>query len=172
VTAARPPRPRAQADGTAREFVVWVVMPPRTWIQLPQFLAGELPARGPVELWLQHDGCCGQSSQAEVEATFSGDVFMTRGWGAITRACGSKGRHALHFNYDGAATLFFKVFGEDGGRLECCPASGNNGGELALGHAREASSSGDTSSRKNSSGDDYDEPPRCRARVKEEEDTD
>ena len=102
---------------------------------------------------------------------------MTRGWGAIARACGSKGRHALHFKYNGATTLLFKVFGEDGGRLECCSGGSNCsgkalGGELALGHARDTSGSGETSSGESSGNDEYDEPPRCRARVKEEEDTD
>ena len=27
----------------------------------------------------------------------------------------------IHFEYDGAATLFFKFFNEEGERLECCP---------------------------------------------------
>ena len=27
----------------------------------------------------------------------------------------------IHFKYDDAATLFFKVFNEEGERLECCP---------------------------------------------------
>ena len=31
------------------------------------------------------------------------------------------GRLAIHFEYDGASTLFFKVFDMEGRRLECCP---------------------------------------------------
>ena len=114
---------------------------------------------------------------------------MTRGWGAIARACGSKGRHALHFKYDQATTLFFKVFGEDGGRLECCLAGSSGSGvhpsdngdqqsdealgsELALGDVSDVSSSGGTSLGGSLSDDDYNERPCHRARVKEEEDTD
>ena len=44
--------PWTHAQGSSREFVVWAVMPPDTWIQLPQFFASELPPRGPVDLWL------------------------------------------------------------------------------------------------------------------------
>ena len=51
----------------------------------------------------------------------SGDVFMTRGWGKVARSCRAEGALAIHFEYDGAATLFFKVFNERGERLECCP---------------------------------------------------
>ena len=52
MTVVRPLHPWACADGTAHEFVVWVTMLPYTWIRLPRALAEELPARGPVELWL------------------------------------------------------------------------------------------------------------------------
>ena len=46
---------------------------------------------------------------------------MMRGWGEIARACRAKGALGIHFEYDGVATLFFKIFNERGERLECCP---------------------------------------------------
>ena len=88
---------------------------------------------------------------------------MTRGWGAIARACRPEGGHAIHFEYDGAPTLFFKVFGEDGRCLECCPRGGDRGGEaadgeLALGLVRDSSNSRSASSEHDSSDDDSYEP--------------
>ena len=118
---ALPVAPRTHAEGSSREFVVWVVMPPDTWIRLLRFFASELPPRGPVELWLQHAGCCSLATGAEVEVVPPGDVFMMRGWGEVSRACLMEGALAIHFEYDGATTLFFKVFNEEGERLECCP---------------------------------------------------
>ena len=73
-----------------------------------------------MELWLQHAGCSSLATGAEVEVVPPGDVFMTRGWGEIARACRAEGALAIHFEYDGATTLFFKVFNEEGERLECC----------------------------------------------------
>jgi hypothetical protein len=154
-------------------------MPPRTWIRLPRSLAREIPPRGPVELWLQHNGCCSQALEAEVEVVDSGDVFMTRGWGAVACACHSEGGHAIHFEYDRALTLLFKVFGEDGRCVECCPrgedrASGSpagqrngeaTGNELALGLVRNSSGSSSVSSGPSSSDDDSYEPPCRRARA-------
>ena len=65
---------------------------------------------------------------------------MTRGWSEIARACCPEGALAIHFEYDEASTLFFKVIGEDGWRLECCsgigdPCGAATGVELALGLA-------------------------------------
>ena len=45
---------------------------------------------------------------------------MTRGWGEIARICRARGALAIHFEYDGASTLLFKVFEAEGSRLECC----------------------------------------------------
>ena len=56
---------------------------------------------------------------------------MTRGWSEIARACRANGALAIHFEYDGASTLFFKVFDEEGRRLECCPEGGRWGGTAA-----------------------------------------
>ena len=80
--------------------------------------------------------------------------------------------------YDGAATLYVRVFREDGRHLGCSPESdsddddGRRGGivagaELALGEGRAASSSGGSSSGESTSDGDYDEPPRRWARTGE-----
>ena len=54
----------------------------------------------------------------EVEAVSSGKIFMTRGWGEVTRVCRAEGALAIHFEYDNASMMFFKVFDEEGHRLE------------------------------------------------------
>lgn len=117
-----------------------------------------------------------------VEVTSSCLVYLTRGCQTFTRAHGLTGRHTLHFKYNGAATLFVGIFGEDGGRLACCPESDSGGGdrlfvdddhrggdvlggELALGDGRDTTRSSGTSSRGSSSDDGYDERPCCHARV-------
>ena len=33
----------------------------------------------------------------------------------------------IHFKYDGASLMFFKVFDAEGRRLECCPEKGDRG---------------------------------------------
>ena len=45
---------------------------------------------------------------------------MTRGWGEIARVYRARGALTIRFEYDGASTLFFKVFDAEGRRLECC----------------------------------------------------
>ena len=117
--AAQPAGPRTHAEGTYREFVVWAAMWRRTWIRLPRFLTEDMPPRGPLELLLQHAGCCSLATGAEVKVVPSGDIFMTRGWGEVARACCPEGVLAIHFECDGASTLFFKVFDEENQRLEC-----------------------------------------------------
>ena len=66
---------------------------------------------------------------------------MTRGWGEVARVCRMEGDLAIHFDYDGASTLSFKVFDAEGCRLECC-----SGGERQndARSARGYSSSGDS----------------------------
>ena len=88
-----------------------------------------MPPRGPLELWLQHADCGAPATGAEVEVVAPGKVFMTRGWGEIARVCRSEGALVIHLDYDGASLMFFKVFDEDGRRLECCPrGSGRSSG--------------------------------------------
>lgn len=168
MVAARPPGLRTHAEGTSHEFVVWAAMPPRMWIRLPWFFAEEIPSRGPAKLWLQHVGCYSQATKAEAEVAPPGDVFMTRGWGEIARTCCPEGALAIHFEYDGASTIFFKVFGEDGRCLECCSRRGDprgaaTGVELALGLTSSSSCSSsdspESSNSPESSDDDSYEPP-------------
>ena len=79
-----------------------------------------MPLRGPLELWLQHADCGAPAIRAKIEAVPIGKIFMTRGWGEVARACRARGALAIHFEFDGVSTLFFKVFDAEGRRLECC----------------------------------------------------
>ena len=67
VAAVLPAEPRTHTKGSSREFVVWAAMPPASWIRLPRFFADEPPSRGPLELWLQHAGCCSLATGGEVK---------------------------------------------------------------------------------------------------------
>ena len=49
---ARPPRPCFDSAEVLPEFVGWSENPAGSWLQLPRFFAGELPASGPSGLWL------------------------------------------------------------------------------------------------------------------------
>ena len=46
---------------------------------------------------------------------------MTHGKGEVAWVCRAEGAFAIHFEYDGASMLLFKVFDAEGRRLECCP---------------------------------------------------
>nr|XP_020178608.1 B3 domain-containing protein Os03g0212300-like [Aegilops tauschii subsp. strangulata] len=116
---------------------MWMHNPPRTWLQLPDSFAKELVTDTPLGLWLQPDGCCNKSSWVAAEFTPSGYMYLTWGWKSFPHARGLKEGHTLHFKFDGAATLFMKIFGDAGGCLECCIENDNSSG----GH-----SSGDDSS--------------------------
>lgn len=100
-------------------------MPPSTWICLPPFFTAEVPPRGVHELWLQHADCDAPATGAEIGTVASGKIFMTRGWGEIARVCRTEGALTIHFEYDVASVLFFKVFNEEGHRLKCCPGGGH-----------------------------------------------
>ena len=67
-----PAEPWIHAKGSSHEFVVWAAMPPDSWIRLPMFFPDELPPRGPVVMWLQHDGCCSLATGAEVGGASGG----------------------------------------------------------------------------------------------------
>ena len=99
-------------------------MPPRSWIRLPPSFTFEIPPRGPLRLWLQHTDCNTPATRVEVEVVAPGKVYMTRGWGVIARVCRTGGALVIHFEYDGASLMFFKVFNAEGRRLECCPKEG------------------------------------------------
>ena len=98
-------------------------------------------------------------------------MVLTHGWQTFARARGLGGRCTLHFKYDGLATLYMRVFREDGRRVGCCPEDGNNdeGGDRELGLSGACSSSrdGSSSSDESSSSGGYDWPPLRRARVED-----
>ncbi|KAM3209851.1 hypothetical protein ACQJBY_064101 [Aegilops geniculata] len=156
--------------------------PHRNWLQLPDSFAEELVAGVPLGLWLQSDGCYNKSSWVVAEFTPSGYMYLTRGWKSFARAHGLKEGHTLHFKFDGAVTLFVKIFGEAGGCLECCTESDSNGdghssngnssdgGDASSGRSGSERDGGDASTGRSGSDDDTDEPPR--RRIKKEEDSD
>ena len=109
--------------------------------------------------------------------SIAGNVALARGWQTFARARGLGRRCTLHFKFDGDATLYVRVFGEDGRRVGCCPEH-NNGdevlglgddrdegeGEPAPGGDRSSSSFSGSSSGDSSSSGGYNQPPRRRAR--------
>ena len=116
---------------------------------------------------------------AEVEVVAPGKVYMTRGWGEIARVCRTGGALMIHFEYDGASLMFFKVFDVEGRRLECCPEEGGQGLRVARtrpanrfpssssgssGGAREFSDSTELHATPETSDDSYESPSSCRAR--------
>ena len=46
---------------------------------------------------------------------------MTRGWGVVVRVYRARGALVIHFEYDGASTLFFKVFDAEGAAWSAAP---------------------------------------------------
>ena len=58
---------------------------------------------------------------------------MTRGWQTFARARGLSRRCSLHLKFDGDATLYVRVFGEDGRRVGCCPEDDDRGREPSPG---------------------------------------
>ena len=112
--AVRPPRPRFRSAEVLPEFVVWLADPTNTWLQLPHFFVGELPAGAPGGLWLQADGCCSRASWAALEVSAAGGLALTRDWQTFSRARGLSRQCTLHFKFDGDATLYVRVFGKDG----------------------------------------------------------
>ena len=176
----RPPRPCFHSEEVLPEFVVWSESPAGTWLQLPRSFTGELSAGVLDGLWLQANGCCSKASWVAVEVSVAGNVALVHGWQTFSPARGLSRRCTLHFKYDGAATLFVRVFGEDGRRAGCCPEDsdgdevlglgdgrGEDEGELALGDGHGSSSSGGSSSGESSSSGGYDQPPRRRACFKD-----
>ena len=140
--AARPPMPRFRAAEVLPEVVVWSAEPTSTRLPLPRFLLGELPASAPGGLWLQADGCCSRASWVSLEVSAAGSLALARGWQMFARACGLGRRCTLYFRFDGDATLFVRVFGEDGRRAGCCPEDDDRGWEPGSGDDEEGSSHG------------------------------
>ena len=124
---ARPPRSCFHSAEVLPEFVVWLESPAGTWLPLPCSFAGELPAGGLDSLWLQADGCCSKASWASLEVSVTGNSALTRGWQTFARVCGLSRWWTLHFKFDGDATLYARVFGEDGRRAGCYPENDDRG---------------------------------------------
>ena len=112
---------------------MWSAEPTSTRLPLPRFLLGELPAGAPGGLWLQADGCCSRASWASLEVSAARSLALTRGWQTFARARGLSCRCTLHFKFDGDATLYVRVFGEDGRRVGCCPEGDDRGREPSSG---------------------------------------
>ena len=94
---ARPPRPRFHSAEVMPEFIMWSENPDDTWLQLPRFFAGELPATGAGGLWLQVDGCCSKASWVMVEVSIAGNAAQAHNWHMFSHACGLGRRCTLHF---------------------------------------------------------------------------
>ena len=71
---------------------------------------------------------------------------MTRGWGEIARVCRTRGALVIHLEFDGASMMLFKVFDEDGRRLECCPRGSSRSPGAARTRPAVTRSSGSSSS--------------------------
>ena len=173
-----PPRPRFRSAEVLPEFVVWSADPTSTWLQLPRFFVGELPSGAPGGLWLQADGCCSKASWASLEVSVAGNVALTRGWQMFARARGLSQRCTLHFKFDDDATLYVRVFEEDGRRAGCCPEDDDrgrvpspgvdrdeDGGRRVVSGVRGSPNFGDSPSDSSSSIGGRDQPPHCHARL-------
>ena len=95
------------------------------------------------------------------------------GWQTFARARGLGRWCTLHFKFDGDATLYVRVFGENGRRIGCCPegddrgwepSSGDDGGSSArtAGGVRGSSSFSGSSSGGDSPSGGHNQPPRRR----------
>ena len=111
-----------------------------------------------------------------MEVSAAGNVALARGWQTFARARGLSRRCTLHFKYDGGATLFVRVFGEDARLaednygdevLDLGDGRDKDDGELALGDGCGSSTYGSFSSGESSSSGGYDQPPRRRARFED-----
>ena len=146
---------------------------PATGSSFRASLSMKLPTPSLGGLWLQADGCCSKASWVAVETSAAGNIALARGWQTFARARGLGRRCTLHFKYDGDATLYVRVFGEDGRPAGCCPevndgeevlglgdGRGEDEGEPTLGGDRVSSSYGGSSFGDSCSSADYDQPPR------------
>ena len=60
-------------------------------------------------------------------------MALPRGWQTFARTRSLGRRCTLHFKFDGDATLYVRVFGEDGLRAGCCPEGDDRGWEPSSG---------------------------------------
>ena len=107
-------------------------------------------------------------------------MSLTRGWQTFARARGLGRWCTLHFKFDGDATLYVRVFGEECRHAGCFPEDDDrsrlaipgtdqdeDGGRRVGGGAWGSPSFGDSFSCSNSSSGGCDQPPRRRARLGE-----
>ena len=71
-----------------------------------------------------------------VEVSVAGNAALAHGWQTLARARGLGRRSTLHLKYDGNATLYVRVFREDGRRAGCCPEGDDRGWEPSSGWRR------------------------------------
>ena len=173
---ARPPSTLPHGGGVAGVCRL-VGEPGRQLAPASALLRRRTAASGPGGLWLQADGCCSKASWVAVETSAAGNIALARGWQTFARARGLGRRCTLHFEYNGDATLYVKVFGEGSRRVGCCPEDNDGDEVLGLGDGRDEgegepppggvrsspSFSGSSSGESSSSGGS-DQPPRRRAR--------
>ena len=88
------------------------------------------------------DGCCSKASWFAVEVPVAGNAALARGWQTFARARGLGRRCTLHFKYDGNATLYVRVLGEDGCRVWCCTEDNDGGEVLGLGDGEDEGEDG------------------------------
>ena len=105
------------------KFIVDLNHRPRSRLLLPDSFTMATEDIGPSGFWLQVEGCPNGPSWAMAERTTEGAMLLGPGWKSFSRARRLSRGQCLAFRYDGDATLSVKIFGVDGGRVECCMES-------------------------------------------------
>ncbi|KAE8774855.1 heat shock cognate 70 kda protein 1 [Hordeum vulgare] len=93
---------------------------PHTWLRLPYSFMKEMEEHAPLFSWMQPDDYCSRPSWVVTEFNSINFMFLKHGWKSFALAQGLWEGYVLHFKFDGATTLFKKVFGIVGGHLDCC----------------------------------------------------
>ncbi|KAE8786496.1 hypothetical protein D1007_39646 [Hordeum vulgare] len=104
------PKSQIHSPDAARMFIVWVEGTPCSWLRLLDFFTEEMEDLMPLGMWLQLDGYCNGPRWVATEFNTLGFLFMRSGWKSFALTQGLRDGHVLHFEFDGAATLFVKVF--------------------------------------------------------------
>ncbi|KAE8773858.1 l-ascorbate oxidase-like protein [Hordeum vulgare] len=115
----------------------------------------------PLGLWLQRDDSCNEPSWVATEFTPRDFMSLARGWKSFALARGLKEGHLHYFEFDGVTTLFVKILGRAGDRVDCCMESGNINCSSSSDNGNSSTSSG-----RSGSNDREDSPG---IRVKEED---
>ena len=101
------------------EFAVDLNRRPRNRLLLPDSFAMATEDIEPSGFWLQVEGCPNGPSWAMAERTTEGTLLLGPGWKSFSRARRLSRGQCLAFRYDRDAMLSVKIFGVDGGRVEC-----------------------------------------------------